>query len=215
MGSKNGDELSVLPPALGAGGGARRGRKPGSKTTGGKEKGAPENPQNQKSKKLRACRLCKGYVDLEKTPKGVYCDADTRALGRLRALSKQKGEEKWFSETIKDTDRLQHLVDNYWEACGGRRRWESKTPAIKFNITEYCESIRTSTGFDCKRRRKMMWRKEYIAHLQKAKGGAYTFEQANAKWDALVAAKDAGDKTVKWDLEGPREDCTRCETLIE
>eukprot|EP00971_Amphidinium_carterae_P297158 5903399-Amphidinium_carterae.1 len=52
----------------------------------------------------------------------------------------------------------------------------------------------------------MMWRKEYVSHLQKPKGGAFTLEQAQAKWDALVAAKDAGDKSVKWDLEGPRED---------
>eukprot|EP00971_Amphidinium_carterae_P119266 2362440-Amphidinium_carterae.1 len=200
MGSRNGEELlSVNPP------GARRGRKPGSKNMSAEEK-----EKDPKSKKGRVCRLCKNMVDLSKTPKGVYCDADTRAIGRLRALAKTKNEEKWFAETIRDDEKLKHLMDNYWEASGGRRKWEGKTPVnMKFSLTEYVEAIRTSSGYDCKRRRKMMWRKEFIAHLQKAKGGAFTLEQAQAKWDALVAAKDAADKSVKWDLEGPREDRAR------
>eukprot|EP00971_Amphidinium_carterae_P350906 6491803-Amphidinium_carterae.2 len=105
-------ELSIAPP-----GKAKRGRKPGSKA---KDQDATAGAAPEKKEKK--CRACKAAVSA--SGKTIWCDNDKRALDRLRALSKGKGESKWFADQMRDEGKVVAMLTAYWEAVGGRKRWE-------------------------------------------------------------------------------------------
>eukprot|EP00971_Amphidinium_carterae_P147063 2914085-Amphidinium_carterae.2 len=104
---------------------AKRGRKPGQKnaTSAGTAAGSSGNTGKKGEKStFKKCRACGGAVSV--IGKSVWCDSDKRALDRLRALAKAKGESSWFSEQMRDESKAVSLLTTYWSSMGGRKKYE-------------------------------------------------------------------------------------------
>eukprot|EP00971_Amphidinium_carterae_P310553 6171109-Amphidinium_carterae.8 len=106
-------QLSAAAPVKG-----KRGRKPGQKNAAT----AAGSSSGKKDKTFKKCRACGAAVS--SSGKSVWCDNDKRALDRLRALSKAKGESSWFSDQMRDESKAVSLLTTYWSAMGGRKKYE-------------------------------------------------------------------------------------------
>ena len=69
-----------------------------------------------------------------------------------------------------------------------------KKSGVQFNLVTYVEEYEASTRTDYEGEREMMWEKQALEFWQTIKGGQYTEEEAQEKWNKLNRECDIRDQ---------------------
>ncbi|OLQ13846.1 hypothetical protein AK812_SmicGene2046 [Symbiodinium microadriaticum] len=177
------------------------------------EDGAPDPKKKAKpttarhkagnSKGARVCAACG-----QKTPESEFAlnqKVDMtckRFLDNIYKQAKAQGPAalEWFAETKADPAKCRKMVESYSTAY---KAWCSsgKAGKVKWSFVQYKETVEAESGVRLSENQQLMWERQAVLFFQSIDGGAFTEEEAQAKWDALSAQVKEG--TVISDLKGP------------
>eukprot|EP00971_Amphidinium_carterae_P351437 6492116-Amphidinium_carterae.2 len=159
---------------------------------------------------MQVCRGCKTPYnsDLLGTA-SAFCAECKRALDRLKTLAEGRGPEtvSWLSRVRESPDDVQALLQSYYAKAGrpvpGQRA--RKGASEKFDILEYQESMKCSSGTMVEELGCMMWRRHFLKHAESVQGGLQSPEAAEAAWLQMELEVKTNPTTTDlvWDSKGP------------
>ena len=132
------------------------------------------------------CRGCHGTFDSDKlSTASVFCLDCKRALDRIYGIAKAQGKsaQTWLSATREDAEGVFHTLRNYYSKTGRPMPGEKKKRGgDKWDVLEYMEVCRASTGTLTESVGKMMWKRQYLEFAESTAGGKLSTQQAERQW---------------------------------
>ncbi|CAE7040338.1 unnamed protein product [Symbiodinium sp. CCMP2592] len=168
-----------------------------------KKSSQPSRHKAGNSKGTRVCAACG-----QKKPESEFAlnqrvdMSCKRFLDNIYKQAKAQGPQalEWFAETKADPAKCKKMIESYGAAY---KTWCStgKQGKVKWSLVQYKETLEAETGVQLSENQQLMWERQAVLFSQSIAGGAYTEEEAQAKWDSLSAKVKEG--TVISDLKGP------------
>ncbi|CAE7445809.1 CCB1, partial [Symbiodinium necroappetens] len=143
-----------------------------------------KKPESEFALNQKVDMTCKRFLD------NIYKQAKAQGPAAL----------EWFAETKADPAKCRKMVESYSTAY---KAWCSsgKAGKVKWSFVQYKETVEAESGVRLSENQQLMWERQAVLFFQSIDGGAFTEEEAQAKWDALSAQVKEG--TVISDLKGP------------
>ena len=157
----------------------------------------------RKTEAKRRCRMCTKWQPEDCFPvNSTHCRDCKQAVDNLAKQACRQNQSEYWKEVRNNEQELKKLVARYMEACP---KQIDKGKRGNFSLASYREVYSATTNSGAKAKGRMMWEGYYVEFAQKAKGGAYTEEEARKRWKEMLE-----DPAIDKDNLGPSKAPRRC-----